>query len=159
MSQRIATLKQNLTQARSTLNQALDRAQDHADEQIYSEGAQWTLRQLAIHLALADIGHNQMVWQYAQDKEFIPADYDINRYNKRSVEKQDEMTYAQARASLAQSREAFIAWLDALDDDSVLDKTGRHATLRILSLEQIIGIMYQHEIAHANDIMGMVDGA
>lgn len=156
MSERIATLKQNLSDARSKLNEALDSIGDRADEQIYSDGAQWTLRQLAIHLALADAGHNRMVWSYADGKEFIPADYDIERYNKGSVQKKAEMTLAQARESLNQSRVEFLSWLDALEDDSVLDKTGRHASLRILTLEQIIGVMCSHEINHANDIMAMV---
>lgn len=156
MSERIARLKENLNAARSKLNEALDLIGEREDEQIYSEGAQWTLRQLAIHLALADTGHNRMVWHYAEGKEFIPADYDINRYNKRSVEKKAEMTLAQARDSLKQSREEFITWLDAVEDESVLDKTGRHPIMKILTLEEIIGIMGNHEIGHANDIMAMV---
>ncbi len=156
MSEKIEQLKQNLSNARATLNQAFERIGNRADEQIYSEGAQWTLRQLAIHLALSDMGHNRMVFSYANDKDFIPADYDIERYNKRSVEKQAEMTLQEARESLANSRQEFIAWLDNLDDETILQKTGRHATLRIMTLEEIIGIMCGHEEAHAQDMMAML---
>ena len=111
MSERIENHKKRLAEARQKLNQAFESIGERSDEQIYSEGAQWTLRQLAIHLALADTGHNRMVYSYAKGKEFIPADYDINRYNKRSVEKKAEMTLAQARESLAQSRAEFLEWL------------------------------------------------
>lgn len=156
MSEKVAQLKQNLATARATLNQAFDTIGDRGDEQIYSEGAQWTLKQLAIHLALADTGHNRMVFSYAGDKEFIPADYDIERYNKRSVEKNAEMTLDEARASLKNSRQEFITWLDALADESVLQKTGRHPILKILTLEQIIGIMCSHEESHAKDMMAML---
>lgn len=156
MSEKIEQLKQDLSNARATLNQAFDAIGNREDEQIYSEGAQWTLRQLAIHLALSDMGHNRMVFSYANDKDFIPADYDIERYNKRSVEKQAEMTLQEARESLANSRQEFIAWLDNLDDETILQKTGRHATLRIMTLEEIIGIMYGHEEAHAQDMMAML---
>lgn len=156
MSERIAALRTRLDESRERLNNILDQIGDRGDEQIYSEGAEWTIRQLAIHLALADKGHNQMVYRYSQDQEFIPADYDIERYNKRSVEKSDEMTLAQARESLNQSRAEFLEWLDNLDDDSVLDKTGRHATMQILPISDIIGIMASHEDGHSADMEAML---
>ena len=156
MSERIAALRQRLHESRERLNTIFDQIGDRGEEQIYSEGAQWTIRQLAIHLALADKGHNQMVYHYAEGKEFIPADYDIERYNKRSVEKSDEMTLEQARASLSQSRSEFLAWLDNLEDESVLDKTGRHATMKILPISDIIGIMAKHEDGHSADLEAML---
>ena len=156
MSERLESHKQKLAESRATLNAALDRIDTRGDEQIYSEGAQWTLRQLAIHLMLADKGHNNMISHYAAGKEFIPADYDIERYNKRSVEKQAEVTLEQAREALAQSRRELLAWFDAQPDDSFLDKTGRHANLKILTISQIIDVMCNHEIGHANDIETML---
>jgi hypothetical protein len=156
MSERLESRKQKLAESRAKLDAALDRIGTRADEQIYSEGAQWTLRQLAVHLMLADKGHNNMLAHYAEGKEFIPADYDINRYNQRSVDKQAETTVEQARAALAQSRSELLAWFDAQPDDSFLDKTGRHANLKIMTISQIIDVMCGHEINHANDIVAML---
>jgi uncharacterized damage-inducible protein DinB len=156
MSESIDYHKNRLAESREKLNQALDLIGDRADEQIYSEGAQWTLRQLAIHLALADTGHNRMMYNYAEGKEFIPADYDLERYNKRSVEKKEEMTLAQARELLAQSRAELLEWLDSIEDESILDKTGRHATMKIMSLSEIMDFMAGHEEGHADDIMAML---
>jgi hypothetical protein len=156
MSERLEAHKQKLAESRVTLNAALDRVGTRADEQIYSEGAQWTVRQLVIHLMLADKGHNNMIAHYAEGKEFIPADYDIERYNKRSVDKQPETTLEQAREALTQSRRELLAWFDAQPDDSFLDKTGRHANLKILTISQIIDVMCGHEIGHANDIVAML---
>lgn len=157
MSERIARRKARLAESRATLNQVLDLVQNRADEQLYSDGAQWTIRQLAIHLALADKGHNQMLFHYAEGKEYIPADYDIDRYNKRSVDKSDSMTFEQARASLAESRAELLAWLDTLTDETILDKTGRHATLQIMSLSQIMEIMARHEEGHAKDMQAFAE--
>ena len=156
MSERLEVHKQKLAESRAKLNEALDRIGDRGEQQIYSEGAQWTIRQLVIHLALADNGHNRMLDHYAQGKEFIPADYDIERYNKRSVEKQAEMTLQQARDALAQSRQELLSWFDNQPDDSFLDKTGRHANLQIMTLSQIIDVMCAHEIGHANDILALL---
>ena len=156
MSERLERHKQALAESRALLNQALDRIGDRGEEQIYSEGAQWTLRQLAIHLMLADAGHNQMLYHYSEGKEFIPADYDIERYNSGSVKRKNETTLAQARAALQQSREELLVWFDKQTDDAFLDKEGRHATLRILTISQIMDVMAAHETGHANDILAMV---
>lgn len=156
MSERIAVLKARLAVARERLNRALDAISERAEEQIYSEGAQWTVRQLAIHLMLADTGHNRMVSHYAEGKDFIPADYDIERYNKRSVDKQSHMSLSEIRAALAASRAEFLAWLDSQTDDAFLDKTGRHANLKILSIEQIIGVMASHEEGHSADMEALL---
>ena len=88
---------------------------------------------------------------YAEGKDFIPPDYDLERYNRGSVKKQSGMTLAEARASLAQSREALLTWLETIDE-SALDKTGRHATLKIMSISRILDVMAWHESSHAADI-------
>jgi hypothetical protein len=151
MSSRIDTHKAHLAEAREELNNALDAIGERGDEQIYSDGAQWTLRELAVHLALADKGHNGMVMHYAEGKEFIPADYDLERYNRGSVRKQADMTVADARAAMQASREALLAWMNTVDD-SVLDKKGRHATLKIMTISEILDVMAWHEASHAADI-------
>lgn len=154
-TQRIEELTQRITAARERLNAAFDQIGDRADEQIYSEGAQWTLRQLAIHLALADAGHNNMLYHYAEGKPFIPADYDLERYNQRSVEKRADMTLQQARDALAKSREELHTWL-ATVDDSVLEKRGRHPAKDDVTLEWIMRAMAQHEAGHAADIEALL---
>lgn len=159
MSEKIEKYKNRLAKSRANLNAALDAAADRAEEQIYSEGAQWTLRQLVIHLAVADKGHNGMVMNYAQGNDFIPADYDIERFNSRSVAKRDEMTFTDAREALNQSRAELLEWLDQQDDDSFLEKEGRHATLQIMTVAQIFNAMAGHERLHTDDIIALVGEA
>lgn len=155
-SQRIQTHLDRLQAARDHLNAVLDRVPEGLwEQQIYSDGAQWTLRQLLIHLALADHGQNNVVMGIAEDKNLIPEDYDVNRYNSSSVSKRQAMTVEEARAGLAQSRQRLIDWL-AQSDEAVLDKEGRHATLKILSIAQILDVMAAHEGAHTADIEAMV---
>lgn len=144
-----------LTKARERLNDVLDAAQPYSDEQLYSDGAQWTVRQLAIHLAIADKGHNKMLEYISRGENLIPEDYDLNRYNKRSVEKSDDMTFEQARQSLAQSRQELLEWLENIDD-ATLEKEGRHASLHILTIAQIMNVMSRHEEGHASDLEAFV---
>lgn len=151
ISERKQKLINKLNDSRQRLNTALDAVGDRWDEQLYSEGAQWTIRQLLTHLMLADAGHVRMVKAIAAGIEFIPADYDIDRYNKGSVQKNKNLTIEDCRQGLANSREEALSWIDEIDD-SVLDIEGRHASLNILSIEKIFKIMALHEISHAQDI-------
>lgn len=157
MSERIAKHKTRLAKARDILNEAFDAVADLDDDTlVHSHGEDaWTLRQLAVHVALADKGHNGMIMHYAEGKEFIPEDYDLERYNRGSVKKHADMTVADARESLTQSREKLLAYLDTLDDEQ-LDNVGRHATLEMMSVDRILQVTALHERMHAEDIQAML---
>jgi uncharacterized damage-inducible protein DinB len=144
-------LKAMLADARAHLNRILDAAADRSDTQVYSDGLQWNVRQVAVHIADADRGHNGQVMGFVEGREVIPADFDIERYNKRVTEKRAEMTYAEARTQLNDNRAALNAWLDGLDD-AALDNVGRHASLRMMSVREVLTHMAAHERQHADDI-------
>lgn len=152
MSERIAQHKEKLAAARAYLNQVFDQVGDRWDTQVYSDGAAWTVRQLATHLMLTDRGHNNMVMAIARGENTIPEDFDLERYNKRSVEKNADVTIDQIRLNLKAYREELNAWLDSIDD-ATLDREGRHGTLRILSISQILDVVAGHERGHAEDIL------
>ena len=111
MNEKIEQHKQKLSASREYLNDAFDKVGERWDEQVYSDGAQWTIRGLAIHLMLADKGHNRMVMGAAVGENIIPEDYDIERFNKRSIEKRAEVSVDEIRAALATSREELLIGL------------------------------------------------
>lgn len=147
-----AQLKVKLAEARAYLNQVFDAVGDHWEEQVYSDGLQWNVRQIAAHIAEADKGHNRQLMGIAEGVEVIPPDFDIERYNKRTTEKTMEKSAAQSREELASNRAALLEWLDALDD-SKLEVIGRHASLRMMSVRDILRMMCLHEKGHADDIV------
>lgn len=151
MSERKQKIKNQLHDARTYLNAVLDHVDGRWDEQVYSEGLQWTVRQIVNHLADADKGHNHQVMNIAEGRDIIPEDFDVEYYNRRVTEKTQEKTAEQSRADLAKSREALLAWLDEVDD-SKLDREGRHASLQVMTVEAILSIMSAHERGHAQDI-------
>jgi hypothetical protein len=89
MAETVTQLKETLVAARAYL----DAATDHIDKQVYSDGLQWTVWQVAVHLADADRGHNGQVMAFAEGREVIPEDFDIQRYNTRSTEKRADVTF------------------------------------------------------------------
>lgn len=151
MSDHKETLKTMLIDSHARLNAVLDAVGDRWETPIYSDGLQWNARQIVIHLADAERGHYNQITNIAEGNDIIPPDFDIERYNRRTTEKNAEKTVAQARAEIAQSRAALLAWLEAVDAEK-LDRTGRHASLNIMSVAQILKLVATHERGHAQDI-------
>lgn len=151
MTERIATLQRNLAESRAYLNRVLDSVGHRWDESVYSDGAEWTVQQVVTHLMVSDRGQTALLKRIAQGEEGVPADFDLERYNRRSVEKQAATTPAELRAAMVEAAAERAAWL-AAQDESVLDKQGRHASLRVLSIEQILNVIAGHDRVHADDI-------
>jgi hypothetical protein len=151
MSERIAKIQSQLDESRDYLNTVLDQVGDRWDEQVYADGLAWNVRQVVNHLVDSDRGHNNQAMNIAEGRDIIPEDFDIQRYNRRTTEKTTGKAPAQARAELAAARAELNAWLETLDD-AKLDMRGRHASLLILSVEQILNWQATHERTHAEDI-------
>lgn len=151
MSERINHLKARLDESRQYLNSVLDQVGDRWETPVYSDGLKWTVRQIVAHLADADRGHNAQAMNIAEGKDIIPEDFDIERYNRRTTEKTAEKSGEQARSELEASRKQLTEWLFTIDDN-MLDKKGRHASLRIMTVEEILGVTVAHERSHAKDI-------
>lgn len=148
---RTAQIRQNLAEARQQLERVLNAAEAHQDVTVFSDGQGWTVRHLTIHLADAERGNSRQAMGIAAGQEVIPPDFDLDRYNRRAIEKRGEMTFAEARAALAASRAELLAWLDTVDD-AALDAQGRHATLKTMSVAEILDLIAWHERLHTADI-------
>lgn len=151
MSERTEALTRDLNETRAYLNAVLDKVGNDPERQVYSDGLAWSVRQIVAHLVSADTGHNAQAMNAAQGVNIIPEDFDIQRYNKRITEKSAEKTIAESRAALAESRQALLEWLATVDDE-LLDKQGRHSTLQMMTVEEIIRFGMKHERGHADDI-------
>lgn len=80
-------------------------------------------------------------------EETVPPDFDLNRWNKRSVEKAADKQPPELLTALDEGRTALKQVLDGLSD-SDLDKRGRHSSLQIMSIEEIARLIGTHETDH-----------
>jgi uncharacterized damage-inducible protein DinB len=151
MTDRKAELKAKLAESRRLLNAVFDQVGDGWETVIYAEGVGWTVRQIAAHLVDAERGHFTQANNIAEGRDIIPEDFDIERYNASRTAKNQDKTPAESRADLETVRAQIIAWLDELDKEK-LDRRGRHATLQIMTVHDILRLASLHERAHAGDI-------
>jgi uncharacterized damage-inducible protein DinB len=151
MSERVEKYIARMAEAREYLFAQLDQVKDHSEEQLYSDGASWTIRQLVIHLMISDKGIVNVMQGIVQGGNPIPEDYDLDRYNKRSVEKKAEVSIDEAMEALKTQREEFVVWLRSMDD-SILELEGRHPDMQTRKLSQFLNIIAGHEKQHADDI-------
>jgi uncharacterized damage-inducible protein DinB len=157
MSERIEQLKSMLNESRAALLAAVEQIGDRSEEQIYSDGAGWTLRQLVIHLLITERGIARVIQAAYAGANPITPDYDVDRYNQRSVEKHADMTIAEALAGLHEARQQFLAWLDTVED-AKLDVVTRHPLQDEIPLWQFIERQALHERMHARDIIRHLKG-
>lgn len=156
MSERKDNAIQNLNDSREYLESVLDAVGDRWEMRVYADGAQWNIRQLTVHLADSDKGQSRIVMAIATGQDLVSPDFDIERYNLRMTEKRADVTVDEARASLNDSRANLLQWLNKADE-SVLDCSGRHASLRILTIEEFLNVMADHERNHARDIAATLE--
>ncbi|GAB4524980.1 MAG: hypothetical protein OHK0046_40250 [Anaerolineae bacterium] len=156
MSERTQTLQKRLEETRAYLNTVLDQVGERWDTPVYSDGLQWTVRQLVHHLASADSGHKNQAMNIAEGRDIIPEDFDIERYNASVTRKTADKTVEQSRMELEANRKEIMDWLFVMDE-ALLDKQGRHASLQVMTVEGILYNTANHELLHAQDIARVLE--
>jgi len=147
-----AEIREKLVQTRVGLLELL-RGLDEGDWEtaVQSEGAQWTVADVVRHLMNAETGMTGLIQQFQQGNDPVPPDFDRDRYNIRGVQKTQEMTPADLLSALETNHRQLLATVDNLEADDWA-KTGRHASLTIMSIEEVCRIIAYHENLHMADI-------
>src|SRR5262249_34465245 len=93
MPDRKTEISQLLDDTRQTLKSVLDQLQTADWElQIQETDQLWTVRQIISHLADAQRGMTGQIKRINAGEETVPPDFDLNRWNRRAVEKAAERT-------------------------------------------------------------------
>jgi hypothetical protein len=152
MSRQESILKQ-LEKSHTQLTEYLGRLSPADWERpIQDEDQRWTTRQMLIHLVDSQKGMTGQMMRINQGEEAIPPDFDLDRWNKRTVEKNAERTVDDLLAQLQSDYTKLTAFVTSLSDAD-LDKRGRHSSLVVMSLEEIARLIASHEAEHLQLIM------
>jgi hypothetical protein len=150
MPDRKQTLRDHLSATRSLLTALAARlGPEDWERQVQTQSSElrWTAREMLAHLAAAERGQMATLKGIAAGGTGVPDDFDLNRWNKRQVERGAARTPAELLDELAASRVELLATLDALGD-AELDRRGRHGRGDTLTVEQFFYRIGEHEAEH-----------
>lgn len=149
-SSRKAALRQTMEADHAACMAILRRVRDDqwATPVPSEEGAQWTARDVLAHLAGSEAGQLGQIQRAVAGGVTVPDDFDVNRYNKRAVQKAASVSVADHLATLERDYQAVLAELDKVTDAD-LDKTGRHARGDTLTVAQFFHRIPEHRRQHA----------
>lgn len=119
--------------------------------------APWVAKDVLIHLALSEGGHVGQITRVATGEDGVPADFDLNRYNRRSVQKNAEKSVAELLKDLEDNFGKLVAKLDEVSEAD-LDKQGRHARGDVLTVEGFFLRCSEHRLEHAQELQKAVSG-
>lgn len=118
---------------------------------VQSEDAHWSVADIIRHLMNAEKGMTRLIQEFQQGNDPVPPDFDLERYNIRSVQKTQELAPAALLQALATNRMQLLQLIDQLRDDD-WQKKGRHASMRIMTIEEVCHAIANHEAQHLEEI-------
>ena len=121
------------------------------DKVVQSVEGGWTVKQMLLHVATSENGQIKTAQAIATGQPTVPDDFDLNRYNARQIEKNQEKQLPEILFGMADSRQRLLAFLETVPEDA-LDKSGKHGRGDVITLEQLFRRIGEHEADHAAEM-------
>ena len=138
-----------------------DANEEQLKKKMSEHNESWTVLEVAKHIYTSEDGMVKLMKQIKDHSDpntlpGVPEDFDLDRYNKRQVQKLQELTKEDILTKLSESRANFVTFVENLTEKD-LPKKGRHASLRVLSIEEILQLISSHETEHQNKLMNALN--
>lgn len=125
--------------------------------QVYTEGTQWSVRQVLCHFVSAE----RAIARYGRDilsgGEGAPEDFVIDEFNEREVAAMAGATHEDLIAQFEQARQATIAMVAAMSEDD-LAREGRHPWFGWDRIDKFLKLVYRHNMIHQRDVRRALEG-
>jgi uncharacterized damage-inducible protein DinB len=118
---------------------------------VFSESTEWQVSDLFRHVVSAEHSMTRLIENIRDGGEGASADFDLTRWNASRVQKAREKSIGDLTADLTKNRSYLLGVIDTLTNED-LDKSGRHGSLRIMTIEEILNLIADHEQHHLEDI-------
>jgi hypothetical protein len=152
MTRRRDLIVRRLTEeAGSTLQffEALD--PDQWECRIYSEGSQWTVRQILCHFVSAENGFLLLAQDILKGGAGAPEDMDIDVFNEAEVGAMAQRRPGDLLAEFQELRTQTIELVSGMREEE-FDREGRHPFFGRSSLEKLLKLVYRHNMLHLRDV-------
>ena len=124
---------------------------DQWSQQVYTEGATWTIRNILSHFVTSERGLIKLFEQIRQGGAGTADDFSIDRYNAAMQERTKELSPQELLEQYKQVRANSIAWVSGLKENE-LEIEGRHPFLQMTTIREMIKMLYIHNITHYRDM-------
>jgi len=152
LSERKHLIHDHLLRTREELLEVIGQMQTADwDRLVQSTDSGWTVKQALLHLATAESGQIKTAQAIAAGQSTVPDDFDLNRYNRRQIEKNQAKQPPEILFSMAESRQKLLAFVDEVSAED-LEKRGKHGRGDVISLEQLFYRIGEHEAEHTAEI-------
>ncbi|HTP07030.1 MAG TPA: DinB family protein [Anaerolineae bacterium] len=111
----------------------------------------WTVKQMMLHIATSENGQIRTAQAIAAGQPTVPDDFDLNRYNRRQIEKNQDKQPPEILFGMADSHQKLLAFLETVSAED-LEKRGKHGRGDVISVEQLFYRIGEHEAEHAAEI-------
>jgi uncharacterized damage-inducible protein DinB len=157
MDEKKEAVKGDLADARNGLFAVLQELRESAwDIPVYSEGETWTVADILRHLTASERDMTLLIERIRQGSGGVPEDFDLKRWNSRSIVKAESKSPADLQAEMYENRTYLLGMIDSIEPKE-WDIQGRHASLRIMTVEEILHLIADHERRHTVDIRQATD--
>jgi len=119
--------------------------------QVYADGQVWTTRSVFAHLLTAERAFIKLFDQIRLGGPGVSEDFDIDRYNASQQRKTAELEPADLMQQFSEIRGQMVAFVSGLADLD-LEKRGRHPFLGMVTLREMIRMIYIHGQTHYRDV-------
>ncbi len=119
------------------------------------EGFDWKARDVLAHLAVSEGGQLGQLTRCVAGEMTVPDDFDLARFNRRSVQKQADKPVSALLADIERGHAEVLKTLQAVSEAD-LDKSGRHARGDVITVEQFFVRITEHRREHAEQLQRAV---
>jgi uncharacterized protein (TIGR03083 family) len=146
-------IRHKLAAARQALLSSLENlSKEQWETAVFSEEEEgWRVADVLRHLVAAERGMMNLIERIRLGEEGVPADFDLHRYNTSMVRKSKEKTPSDLLAEMDENRQRLLQLLESIEEGEWQTK-GRHASLHVMTIEEIFKTIALHDKMHGRDI-------
>jgi len=136
---------------RETVNFFTSLGQDQLATEVYTDGPQWTARQVFAHLITIEVSMQRLFENILAGGPGSPEDFDVERFNRTQPIKLDGWSMEELVERFDAVRRKTVQMVEGMTQQD-LNREGRHAFHGHGRLGRFIRWAYEHARIHENDV-------
>lgn len=141
-----------LERVREALLEVVDGIDGEAwERKVFSEEEEWRVSDLFRHIVGAEPSMTRLIENIRDGGKGASPEFDLARWNASRVKKTRHKSIEELTADLAQNRAYLLEVVETLEEDD-WDKEGLHGSMEMMTIEEILHRIADHEEEHLQDI-------